>query len=81
MLFGAYTGQRSNATISKLTIGQFREAMQLEKPVVQVKTSQDKIKMEHYVPIHPQAIRALKLLLDGKENDKLMFEYKSCNVG
>ena len=28
ILFGAYTGQRSNATISKLTVGQFRDALQ-----------------------------------------------------
>jgi len=52
-IFGAYTGQRSNATISKLTLQQFREVVQLEKPVVHVKASQDKIKMEHYVPLHP----------------------------
>jgi hypothetical protein len=50
VVFGAYTGQRSLATMSKLTVGQFRAALQLEKPVLHVKSSQDKIKMEHYVP-------------------------------
>jgi integrase len=77
ILFGAYTGQRSNATISRLTVKQFREAVRLEKPVVQVKASQDKIKIEHYVPLHPKAVEALKLLLDGKADDELMFEYNS----
>ena len=77
VLFGAYTGQRSNATISKLTAEQFKEAVQLEKPVIRVKASQDKIRMEHYVPLHPQVVDALKLLLDGIADDKLMFEYNS----
>jgi integrase len=77
ILFGAYTGQRSNATVSKLTVKQFREALQLEKPVIRVKASQDKIRMEHYVPLHSQVVEALKLLLDGRADDKLMFEYNS----
>jgi integrase len=77
VLFGAFTGQRSNATISKLTIKQFREALQLEKPVIHVKALQDKIRMEHYVPLHSQVVDALKLLLDGRADDELMFEYTS----
>ena len=77
VIFAAYTGQRSNATISKLTVEQFREAVQLEKPVIHVKASQDKLRMEHYVPLHPQAVEALKLLLDGRADDELMFEYNS----
>jgi hypothetical protein len=77
ILFGAYTGQRSNATISKLTVQQFREAVQPEKPVVQVKASQDKIKMEHYVPIHPHVVEVLQPLLNGRADDELMFGYNS----
>jgi len=50
VLFGAYTGQRHMATTMKLTVGQFRDALKLEEPVIHVKPSQDKIKMEHYVP-------------------------------
>ena len=76
-LFGAYTGQRSNATMSKLSVGQFREALQLEKSVVHVKASQDKIKMEHYMPLHPHVVEALQPLLDGRNDDALMFEYNS----
>jgi len=77
ILFAAYTGQRSNATISKLMVEQFREAVQLEKPIIRVKASQDKIRMEHYVPLHPQIVKVLKLLLDGRADDELMFEYNS----
>ncbi|HXY87094.1 MAG TPA: hypothetical protein VEG44_01500 [Candidatus Acidoferrales bacterium] len=77
ILFGAYTGQRSNATIPKLTVEQFREAVQLEKSVVHVEASQDKIRMEHYVPLHPLVVEALQHLLNGRSNDELMFEYNS----
>jgi integrase len=76
-LFGAYTGQRSNATMSKLTVEQLREALQLGKPIIHVKASQDKIKMEHYVPLHPHVMEALQPLLDGRCDDALMFEYNS----
>ena len=77
VLFGAYTGQRSMATMMKLTVGQFRQALQLEKPVVQVKASQDKIRMEHYVPLHPEVFKALQPLLNGRADDGLMFHYHS----
>ncbi len=80
IFFGAYTGQRSNATISKLTVGQFREALQLEKPVVHVKASQDKIRMEHYCPLHSKAVEALKPLLDGRGDNELMFVYNSLQM-
>ena len=58
VVFGAYTGQRSLATISRLTVGQFRDALKLEKPALCVRSSQDKIRMEHYVPLHPRVISA-----------------------
>jgi len=44
VLFGAYTGQRTLATMMKLTVGQFRDALQSDKPVIHVRSSQDKIK-------------------------------------
>jgi integrase len=77
ILFGAFCGQRSLATISKLTVGQFREALQSDKPCIEVQSSQDKIKMQHYVPLHPQVIRAIQRLLDGKSDDSEVFEYNS----
>ena len=79
VVFGAYTGQRSLATISRLTVEQFRNALQSEKPSLHVRSSQDKIKMEHYVPLHPQVISVLQPLLDGRDNDEHMFTYHSFN--
>ena len=53
VLFGAYTGQRSHSTIKRITVGQFRETMRDEKPVLHVRSDQDKIRMAHYCPLHP----------------------------
>jgi integrase len=77
VLFGAYTGQRSEATVAKLTVGQFREAVAADKPVLQVGSSQDKIRMSHYVPLHPRVVRALERLLTGRNDDELMFAHSS----
>ncbi len=77
IVFGAYTGQRSLATMAKLTVGQFREALRSDKPCVEVQSSQDKIKMQHYVPLHPQVIQAIQPLLEARGNDEPLFEYIS----
>ena len=77
VLFGAYTGQRTIATMMKLTVGQFRDALQLDKPVLHVESSQDKIKMSHYVPLHPHVVEVFYPLLDGRDDKKFMFEYYS----
>ena|GEM_PF-108619 len=76
-IFGAFTGQRSMATMMKLTVGQFREALAADKPVILIECSQDKIRMEHYVPLHPQVVDALKPLVDGRSDDELMFQHGS----
>ncbi len=77
VLFGAFSGQRSLATIAKLTIGQFREALKSEKPCIEVQSTQDKIRMQHYVPLHPQVIQAIKPLFGKRSDDKLLFGYTS----
>jgi hypothetical protein len=77
ILFGAYTGQRSEATIAKLTVGQFRTALALNKPVLEVGSSQDKERMSHYVPLHPHVVKALEALLAGRTDDELMFTHSS----
>jgi hypothetical protein len=77
VLFGAYTGQRSEATIAKLTVGQFGEALAAEKPVIQVDSSQDKIRMSHYIPLHPRVVEALEPLLAGRNDGELMFSHGS----
>ena len=66
VLFGAYTGQRPIATIGKLTVGQFLVALQRNPPVLDVLPQQDKIRMQHYVPLHPCVVDALTSLLDGR---------------
>ena len=75
--FGAFTGQRSLATMAKLTVGQFREALQSEKPVLTVKASQDKIRMEHYIPIHPQVVEAMEAVLRDRKSEESAFGYNS----
>jgi hypothetical protein len=77
VIFGAFTGQRSMATMAKLTVGQFREALQSEKPVLQVEYWQDKIRMSHFVPLHPQVVTAVQPLLDDRKNEESVFAYGS----
>lgn len=36
VIFSAYTGQRSESTIAKITIGQVRDALKMDEPVLQV---------------------------------------------
>jgi len=67
VIFGAFTGQRSLATMAKLTVGQFREALQREKPVLHVDSSQDKIRMEHYIPLHPQVVTAIDAIIGDRK--------------
>jgi hypothetical protein len=76
-LFGAFTGQRPLATVARLTVGQFEDALKMKKPVVDVLPSQDKIRMQHYCPLHPQVVEAIMPVLDGREDDKLIFEQLS----
>ena len=77
VLFGAFTGQRPLATVARLTVGQFKEAVKLEKPIVEVLPQQDKIRMQHYCPLHPQVIEAMLPVLDGRRDDELVFEQLS----
>ncbi|MGZ4852287.1 MAG: hypothetical protein ACXV3D_03745 [Halobacteriota archaeon] len=80
VVLGAYTGQRSLATIARLTVGQFRESFVRDKPVLHVTAQQDKIRMEHYVPLHPAVISALTPLFDGRKDAELLFEYNSVQM-
>ncbi|MGZ4865118.1 MAG: hypothetical protein ACXVI0_10105 [Halobacteriota archaeon] len=77
VLFGAYTGQRSVSTIARLNVGQCRQAIESDPPCLRVNASQDKIHMEHYVPLHPAVISCLRPLFDGKKDGKPLFEYNS----
>lgn len=77
VIFGAFTGQRSMSTIANLTVGQFREALQRKKPVLHVESSQDKIRMEHYVPLHPQVVLAIEAVLGDRKDEDRVFGYNS----
>jgi len=77
VIFGAFTGQRPDATIAKLTVGQFREALKSKKPVLTVNSDQDKIRMQHYVPLHPQIAEAMQPVLGDCKNEETAFRYNS----
>jgi integrase len=69
-LLASYTGLRPS-TIQRLTVGQFRTALKEEKPVLHVLAEQEKNRVEHYVPLHPVVIGAIREVLarDFDEND------------
>jgi integrase len=75
VLFGAYTGQRSEATVKKLTVKQFRQALSTEKSVIDIQSWQDKIRMQHYCPLHPQVVQAIEPLVNGLSDDKQIFKH------
>jgi hypothetical protein len=77
LMFGAFAGQRPQATIARLTVGQFRNAVSLEKPVLDILPEQDKIRMQHYCPLHPQVVETIAPLLNGRLDHELMFKQLS----
>jgi len=77
VLFGAFTGQRPLATIARLTIGQFEEAVKMKKPFVDILPEQDKIRMQHYCPLHPQVVNAILPLLEDPRDSERVFEQLS----
>ena len=89
----SYTGLRPN-TIQRLTVGQFRTALNEEKPVLHVLAEQEKNRVEHYVPLHPSVVSAISEVLGhdfGEKETKLKYdgitvepckcEMVSCSVG
>ena len=59
--FGGYTAQRMHSTIMKITVGMVRDALKDKQcPVLTIPPMMDKIRYEHYVPIHPNLIPLLK---------------------
>ena len=81
IMFGAFTGQRPYATIGRITAGQFEEALKFRsrEPTLHVSADQDKIRMAHYVPLHPRVIEAVEPLLDGKKGSEIMFPLSALN--
>jgi hypothetical protein len=77
VLFGAFTGQRPQATVARLTVGQFRDAVSQEKPALDILPDRDKIRMSHYCPLNSQALEVVAPLLDGRPDDGPMFKQLS----
>jgi integrase len=79
-LLASYTGLRPS-TIQRLTVGQFRTALNEEKPVLHVLAEQEKNRVEHYVPLHPSVVSAVKEVLahdfGEKDDDKPFFIFNS----
>jgi len=74
ILFLAYSGQRV-VTESRLRVEQFKLALSQNPPVLTIEPQQDKIRMEHYVPIHPVLIEPLTEHIGKRHNAELMFNY------
>ncbi|MGA3198814.1 MAG: hypothetical protein ABSD89_05350 [Halobacteriota archaeon] len=77
VLFGAFTGQRPLATVARLNAGMFKRALSHGKPVLDIPPKCDKIRMQHYCPLHPQVVGVIAPLLDGRDDDKFIFEQLS----
>ncbi|MGD0170955.1 MAG: tyrosine-type recombinase/integrase [Halobacteriota archaeon] len=79
-LLAAYTGLRPS-TIQRLTVGQFRTALNEEKPILHVLAEQEKNRVEHYVPLHPSVVGAISEVIahdfGEKDDDKPFFMFHS----
>ncbi|WP_456469640.1 hypothetical protein [Archaeoglobus sp.] len=53
ILFAAYTGQRPDSTIAKITVDELRETISRDPPVLWIPEEKDKERFPHWVPIHP----------------------------
>jgi len=74
--FGAYTAQRMWATMKKLTVAMFRAALNDKNcPVMLISPDMDKLRYEHYVPIHPAIVPIIKEAIKGRLGNELMFKY------
>jgi hypothetical protein len=74
VMFLAYSGQRV-LTGAQITVSQFKEALRHAPPVLTVEAHQDKIRLQHYVPIHPAVIPVLQEVIEGKQEDEVAFDY------
>ena len=78
--FGCYTAQRMHSTIKKITVGMVREALRnTQYPFLTIPPMMDKIRYEHYVPLHPSLIPLLKEAIKDKPKNELMFRYIAFN--
>ncbi|OPX64597.1 MAG: hypothetical protein A4E34_02057 [Methanoregula sp. PtaU1.Bin006] len=79
LLFLAYTGQRPMTT-ERFTVGQFKQALSQNPLVLKVLASQDKIRMEHLVPLHPELVPYLKRVIEKKKDEERVFNLNSLQM-
>jgi hypothetical protein len=77
VLFSAFTGQRPQASVARLSVRQFSNAIGLEKPVLDILPEQHKIRTQHYCPLHLQVAEAIAPLLNERHDDEVMFKQLS----
>ena len=72
---------QASAQIGRITAGQFEEALKFrsKEPTQHVSADQDKIRMAHYVPLHPRVNEAVEPLLDGKKGNEIMCPLSALN--
>ncbi len=66
ILFAAYTGQRPQATIAKLSFEDLTTALERNPPMLWVPEEKDKERFPHWVPLHPVVVGWLKPVLEYK---------------
>lgn len=76
VLFDAFPGQRPYSTIKELRVEQCGSS-QAWYEVVHIAQAQDKIKMEHYMPLHPQLSDVMKVLCDVRDGSEDVFILES----
>ena len=80
ILLGAYTGQRPESTLARITVEQVRDALPMSKPCLHILPNQDKIRMEHWVPIHPILLSPLSQLCAHKTGNETVFNFNSIQL-
>ena len=71
----AYSGQRP-ITTSRLTVKQFRYALQQKPPVLVVEAWQEKTRLEHYVPLHPAVIPYVENVIYNRNDNEIVFNHR-----
>jgi hypothetical protein len=75
ILFLAYSGQRV-ITACRITVGQFRDALDQSPSVLTIHANQDKIRLEHYAPLHPLIVPFIIDAIEGRSSDECLFSYE-----
>jgi len=80
ILLRAYSGQRPKSTLARITVSQVRDALSTNKASLHILPNQDKIRMEHWVPIRPRLISSLYELCANKTEDEPVFNFNSIQL-